>query len=277
MRLLLGVVAGAALTIAAPAAAGQKNSALTAEETAPPDAPPAAPQPNPAGAAATSDSGEAASADRTALNLLGELNADSGESRRNENVQITLIDNGVLKELNERMGTTATVFSEFQIDVRYFGKEFGGSPQKQIHLPQSATSDFHGKLSWGHGNSLLSARSFFQVGDVQPARNNDYGVSASTALGKKTSLSIDAGQRKLRGQEGVKEFGFGRGVWGSFLLQAFFRRIQELESVRGIAPRPASEGLRGAAGRLSPGCRGAGGPVSRSGSTPGQAGTYAAD
>ena len=203
MRLLLGAVVGAALTIAAPAAAAQESSALTTEETAPPDAPPAAPQPtqpNPAGVAAPSDPGEAANADRTALNLLGELNASSGESRRNENVRITLIDNGVLKELNERMGATATIFSEFQIDERYFGKEFGGSPRKQIHLPRSAASDFHGRLYWGHNNSLFSARSFFQVGDVQPARNNDYGVSVSTALGKKTSLSIDAGQRKLRGQ-----------------------------------------------------------------------------
>ena len=72
------------------------------------------------------------------------------------------------------------IFSEFQIDERYFGKEFGGSPRKQIHLPRSAASDFHGRLYWGHNNSLFSARSFFQVGDVQPARNNDYGVSVST-------------------------------------------------------------------------------------------------
>ena len=198
------------MTIAPATAAAQDSSAPSPEAKAPPAAgsaqplsPQTQPQPtpaDPASAAAPSDSGKGVNADRTALNLLGEVNASSGESRRNENVQITLIDNGVLKELNERMGASATVFSEFQIDERYFGKEFGGNPQKQIHLPQSSASDFHGKLFWGHNNSLFTARSFFQVGDVQPARNNDYGVSVSTGLGNKTSLSVDLGQRKLRGQ-----------------------------------------------------------------------------
>ena len=214
MRLLLGVLIWAALTIAPAPAAAQESGVLSTEPTALPDAAPAQPlstkptqpqstqarQAGTATAPAPSDSGKGVNADRTALNLLGEVNASSGESRRNENVQITLIDNGVLKELNERMGATATVFREFQIDERYFGKEFGGGPRKQIHLPQSSASDFHGKLFWGHNNSLFTARSFFQVGDVQPARNNDYGVSVSTGLGNKTSLSVDLGQRKLRGQ-----------------------------------------------------------------------------
>ena len=47
-------------------------------------------------------------ADRTQLNLLGQVDSASGESRRNENVRLTLIDNNVLRELNTRMGTTAT-------------------------------------------------------------------------------------------------------------------------------------------------------------------------
>ena len=66
-----------------------------------------------------------ASGQRTELNLLGEVDSSSGESRRNENVRITLIDNNVLKELNKRMGTTATIFEEFLVDRDYFGKEFG--------------------------------------------------------------------------------------------------------------------------------------------------------
>ena len=44
------------------------------------------------------------SADRTRLNLLGEVDSENGEGRRNENVQLTLIDNNVLKELNTRLG-----------------------------------------------------------------------------------------------------------------------------------------------------------------------------
>jgi hypothetical protein len=41
---------------------------------------------------------------RTQLNLLGQTDTSSGESRRNENVQFNLIDNNSLRELNLRVG-----------------------------------------------------------------------------------------------------------------------------------------------------------------------------
>ena len=126
----------------------------------------------------TADSG----GERTRLNLLGELDSSSGESRRNENVEITLIDNNVLKELNIRMGPTATIVSEFDADKGYFGKEFGGQPSRQVHLAPSRASRLHGNLYESHNNSLFSARSFFQVGDVKPARMNDYGFQLGTPL-----------------------------------------------------------------------------------------------
>ena len=78
------------------------------------------------GAALTPET--SANAERTALNLLGEVDSSSGESRRNENVDITLIDNNVLKELNRRMGTTATVVRTFSAEKGYFGSEFGAAP-----------------------------------------------------------------------------------------------------------------------------------------------------
>src|SRR5262245_58402419 len=46
---------------------------------------------------------------RVEMNLLGKTDAASGESRRNENVQFNLVDNNSLKELNVRLGTTATI------------------------------------------------------------------------------------------------------------------------------------------------------------------------
>ena len=67
---------------------------------------------------------------RTELNLLGQIDAASGEAQRNENVSLTLIDNNVLKELNRRMGTTATIVREFQAERKYFGMEFGGSASR---------------------------------------------------------------------------------------------------------------------------------------------------
>src|ERR1700684_3506669 len=71
---------------------------------------------------------------RTELNLLGTTDSEAGESRRNENVQYNLIDNNVLKELNIRLGTNATIITEFRADRKYFGTEFGNKPSSSIHL-----------------------------------------------------------------------------------------------------------------------------------------------
>jgi hypothetical protein len=65
---------------------------------------------------------------RTELNLLGATNSAAGESRRNENVQFNLIDNNALKDLNIRLGTNATIVTEFQPERKYFGTEFGNNP-----------------------------------------------------------------------------------------------------------------------------------------------------
>src|SRR5262245_2712559 len=51
---------------------------------------------------------------RTELNLIGKTEVQAGESRRNENVQFNLIDNNALKELNLRLGSSATVTRVFQ-------------------------------------------------------------------------------------------------------------------------------------------------------------------
>src|SRR3954466_8497861 len=102
---------------------------------------------------------------RTELNLLGGTDAAAGESRRNENVQFNLIDNNALKYLNIRLGTNATIASEFSPEKKYFGTEFGSAPTGQIHLKSSkARDDFHGGLSFTRSDSLFNARSFFQAG-----------------------------------------------------------------------------------------------------------------
>ena len=136
---------------------------------------------------------------RTELNLLGQLDAASGESRRNENVRITLIDNAVLKELNIRMGPTATVVEEFRAERNYFGSEFGGKPSSLLHLSAAAASRFHGNLYASHNNSIFSARSFFQVGDVRPARENDYGFTVGFPVWRGAQMTINGSQQKVRG------------------------------------------------------------------------------
>jgi hypothetical protein len=136
---------------------------------------------------------------RTELNLLGKTDTASGESRRNENVQFNLVDNNALKELNTRIGTTATPAREFNPANNYFSSAFGNAPKSAITLPSPLKSGFHGRLFETHQNSVFSARSFFQFGPVKPARENDYGFNFGLSLTSKTKLFIEAGQTKLRG------------------------------------------------------------------------------
>ena len=129
------------------------------------------PQPPPAPAVESTLSGAESTdrAQRVELNLLGQTDADAGESRRNENVQFNLVDNNALKELNVRLGTTATIIREFQPERSYFGAEFGNAPSAVLHAPPVEAKQFHGNVFYGHQNSVFSARSFFQVGSVKAA------------------------------------------------------------------------------------------------------------
>ena len=131
--------------------------------------------------------------------LLGELAAEKGESRRNENVQFNLVDNNSLKELNIRLGTTATIVEEFRVNQGYFGTEFGNSPTPVIHARPATGSKIHGDLFWDHNNSVFSARSFFQVGGVRPARENMYGVSLMLPVWEDSFLTLEGSQNKIRG------------------------------------------------------------------------------
>ena len=147
---------------------------------------------------------------RTELNLLGTTDSKAGESRRNENVQFNLIDNNALKDLNFRLGTNATIVTEFQPERKYFGTEFGNNPTSLIHLnpvhlnpvhlnPLRRSRDFHGGVSFSRSDSIFSARSFFEVGGVQPAHENNYGFTAGMGLWRGAHLSLDGSQQKLRG------------------------------------------------------------------------------
>lgn len=153
---------------------------------------------------ATSDAAATASDDsanpeaRLDLNLLGQTDTDSGEARRNENVQFNAVDNNALRELNTRLGTTATI-SEFEAERGYFGAEFGGPPSSPLHLPGSTGSGIHGSIYEVHTNSMFQARSFFQVGDVRPARENDYGFKLGLPVWAGGYFTVDASQQRIRG------------------------------------------------------------------------------
>src|SRR5262245_47295656 len=136
---------------------------------------------------------------RIEMNLLGKTDAASGESRRNENIQFNLVNNNALKDLNVRLGTTATIVREFDPANGYFGAEFGNTPKLSITIPGPIRSGFHGRLYETHLNSVTSARSFFPVCGVNPARENDYGFNFGFGAWPSAKFFIEVSQHKIRG------------------------------------------------------------------------------
>ncbi|MEO5925859.1 MAG: hypothetical protein ABIR70_18720 [Bryobacteraceae bacterium] len=138
---------------------------------------------------------------RTQLNLAGQTNTATGESQRNENVRINPIDTNTERELTRRIGATATIVREFPAERNYFASEYGRTPDAPLHLSVAATPSrrIHGTLWENHQNSITSARSFFQVGGVLPARENEYGFRVTSPLWKSIQLSLDGNQQKSRG------------------------------------------------------------------------------
>ncbi len=104
-----------------------------------------------------------------------------------------------MKELMVRLGTSATIHSESKADRSYFGGEFGARAGTPLHLPGGVGRGWHGALSFGHLNSLLSARTFFQPGSVKPARENDAGVSLSGPFWRGARGAFDLSRQAIRG------------------------------------------------------------------------------
>lgn len=137
---------------------------------------------------------------RIELNLIGTAATDDGESRRNENVQFNLVDNNALKELNVRLGVTATIVEEFIPARNWWAAGFGHTVPAQIHVSQRAPFDrFHGTLRWSHLNSVTSARTFFQVGGMQPAHENDFSADFQLKPWRGASWSASLGDQAVRG------------------------------------------------------------------------------
>lgn len=136
---------------------------------------------------------------RVELNLIGTAATDEGESRRNENVQFNLVDNNALKELNVRLGVTATLVDEFTPARNWWAAGFGQAVPAAIHIAPRAPFDrFHGNIRWSHLNSVTSARTFFQVGGVQPSHENDFGVDFQLKPWRGAAWSLNFGDQAIR-------------------------------------------------------------------------------
>lgn len=197
LRVLLRSFALVSLLVLAPCLSAQSPSGNGESSPAPAGDETSASE---ASADATAPAAGAAGADRARLNLLGEVNSEQGEGRRNENVQLALIDNNVLAELQQRMGATATIVKTPKLEQSYWATEYGAPPARPFHLPRARGGGVHGNVFWSHTNSALAARSFFQVGEVQPARNNNYGFTVGTPLWKGAHITVNASQTFNRGQ-----------------------------------------------------------------------------
>jgi hypothetical protein len=146
-----------------------------------------------------SNEGPSPPAAGSGVNLLGQADTSRGEGRRNENIQITLVDNNAQRDVNQRVGATATIVEEFRPERNYFAAEYGIPSRGLVHSPVQTGAGFHGNAFWSHNNSIFSARTFFQAGSVQPARQNQYGAAFNAGLWKGAFFTFAGSQDKNRG------------------------------------------------------------------------------
>jgi hypothetical protein len=125
--------------------------------------------------------------------------AGAGENERNENVAVNPVDMNLLKDLLQRLGTTATLIPQFLPDLSYLGSEYGVAPTIGLHPSARVWRAVHGRVYESHQNSVFGARAFFQVGGLKPAHDNQYGVAVEAPVWRGAFISLDMGQQKTRG------------------------------------------------------------------------------
>ncbi len=127
-------------------------------------------------------------------------NLSRASSLRNENVQANRIDNDALKVNNVRLGDNVTIVPQPPVETNYYATEHGrpaGEPA--VLRPASSPAGWHGELFESLQNSVFNARTFFQVGPVQPSRQNQYGVRFTGGAGRLGFLTGTFTGRKTRG------------------------------------------------------------------------------
>ena len=105
------------------------------------------------------------------------------EARRNQNIQVNLVDNLALDEALERQGAQIRPIAEFSASRGNYAAELGGIGRDPQIIRGDLRDAYHGEIHGTHNNSTLNARTFFQVGDVLPSRRNQYGFRGGGPLG----------------------------------------------------------------------------------------------
>jgi hypothetical protein len=106
----------------------------------------------------------------------------------------------VIRDSLMRLGSTATLVGEFEAARSYFASEYGIAPRMPIHLlGQKQRGGVHGSVNWTLGNSVFSARTFFQVGGVKPAQDNTASEELGLRIGHNSYFSFSGTQGRRHG------------------------------------------------------------------------------
>ncbi|GIU79711.1 MAG: hypothetical protein KatS3mg005_2949 [Bryobacteraceae bacterium] len=120
--------------------------------------------------------------------------------QRNENVIIYFIDTNAIKEANIRLGNRPTAVSSFSPESDYYAAEHGQPASESLPLrPAPQQQGWHGEAGFQHQNSVFNARTFFQVGPVQPSRRNFASGRLTGAVPRLGALTAIYSQRDVRG------------------------------------------------------------------------------
>lgn len=121
----------------------------------------------------------------------------------NPNIFVYRMDLNVLrKRLTIVRGADTRSIPEFRPERNYFGSEFGAPLRDFTPLSsRSIASLWHSSVSGYFENSILNARSYFNVGPLRPSRSNQFEVSSGGPLAsEKLSLLTRFGRLYRSGE-----------------------------------------------------------------------------
>ena len=120
-------------------------------------------------------------------------------AQRNQNIQVNLIDNQALTEALGRQGVTVIPITEFSAVRGNYAAEFGGMGSDLRVVGADRRSAYHGEIYDSLQNSVFNARTFFQVGPVQPSKRNQYGFRVGGPLGDRLSFVFSGEETRESG------------------------------------------------------------------------------
>ena len=125
-------------------------------------------------------------------------------ARRNQNINVNLIDTQALIESLDRQGAQVRPITEFSAARQNYAAELGGVGRSPQLIRAARRPAFHGEIYETHNNHTLNARTFFQVGELLPSRVNQYGFRFGGPLGSDQFSFLVTGEE-------IRESGFVNG------------------------------------------------------------------